>query len=872
MPLVSGTRLGPYEVQSSLGEGGMGIVYRAHDTKLKRDVALKVLPDHLADDEDRLSRFQREAQVLAAVNHSNIAQIYGLEESGKTRCIVMELVDGDTLQEVVKRGPLPVEETLAIAKQLAEGLEAAHERGIVHRDLKPANIKRTQNGTVKILDFGLARVFEAGSADASLTNSPTMMSGTAAGMIIGTAAYMSPEQARGKAADNRADIWAFGAVVFELLTGRQAFAGDTVTDVLASVMKNEPDWSALPSSTPEQLQSLLWRCLKKDSKRRLQHIGDARIAIEDIFAGDARLSPPTTPVRPTKERYVWVLVTLVLLAAIVFLGMNYFRRRPADVGAPAVRLTIPPPEKTIFRTDGAFHAISPDGTNVAFLATDSNYQPQRLWVRPLDSLTTQVLAGTDGALAPFWSADGKSLAFFQGGRLKKVDLSGSSVQTMFDIPLFWRGTWNSDGVIIFGMPSGPLRRATASGGALSDATELDKARGETSHRSPVFLPDGRHFLYSLDFPDTPPTNIVLGVLDSKDSQILFKDRVDWLGGYVAPGYLVYRRDRSLIALPFDVQSLKVTGEPIPIVNDVEAAFSASANGLLAYRARAVNAGVKLVWFDRSGSQVGVEPISGALQAPNLSRDGKRVTFEQSSGGTSDIRILDLLRGTNMRVTLEGNSGRPVFSPDGTRVAFARYSKDNSSSDVLVKSASGTGPEQRLAEDAEPTDWSPDGRHIIILKDGGLFLVNLNGDGKATPLVTNPGGRRARFSPDGKWISYESNESGRYEIYVQRFPPQGDRVQVSVNGGDSAWWRSDGKELFFNAPDRKLMAVDVTLGSNFGAAVPHALFEVPGFINNGRFVASLDGNRFLMPIQFQDEFQPLTVIVNWPAMLRNLPAR
>jgi serine/threonine protein kinase/Tol biopolymer transport system component len=865
MPLVSGTRLGSYEVQSVLGEGGMGIVYRAHDTKLKRDVALKVLPDHLAGDEARLSRFQREAQALAAVNHSNIAQIYGLEESGNTRCIVMELVEGETLQELVQRGPVPIEEVLSIARQIADGLEAAHERGIVHRDLKPANIKRTQNGIVKILDFGLARIFETASPDMNLMSSPTMMSGTAAGMIIGTAAYMSPEQARGKVADTRSDIWAFGAVVFELLTGRQAFAGETLTDLLASVIKNEPEWNALPSPASEELRSLLRRCLQKDLRRRLQHIGDARIAIEDILAGQAAPSTAVPPARRSRERYVWGLAILVLTAATVFLGINYFQDSPVD-DAPLARFSVVPPEKTIFRPDGAFQALSQDGTKLAFVATESLYQPPRLWVRHLDSVAPQALSGTEGAQTPFWSPDGRAVGFFAGGKLKTVELPNGTPQTVSEMPPFWRATWNRDGVIIFGAATGPLRRVMATGGDISDATELDKTRGETAHRSPVFLPDGRHFLFSLDSAATPPMDILLGSADSKDSKTLWKERVDWLGGYVAPGYLLYQRDTTVMALPFDLKKLKVTGEPVAVVNDIEGNFSASANGVLSYRTAAASDGVKLVWFDRTGKQVGIEPVSGALQAPNLSRDGKRVAFQQASGrNTSDIRILDLLRGTNMRVTLEGSSGRPVFSPDGTRVVFARYTSNGS--DVVVKSASGTGPEQRLEENSEPTDWSPDGRHILILRGDGLYLLSLTEGAKSTPLITNPGGRRARFSPDGKWISYESNVSGRYEIYVQRFPPAGDRVQVSVNGGDSSWWRSDGRELFFNSPDRKLMAVDVKLGATFEAGVPHALFEVPGLINNGRFVASLDGNRFLMPIQFQDEFQPLTVILNWPSTLK-----
>ena len=851
--LKSGTCIGPFEIQSPIGEGGMGVVYRAHDTKLKRDVALKALPEPFALDAERLSRFQREAQALASLNHPNIAQIYGLEESGNVRCIVMELVAGETLHEQVQRGPVPLDEALDIAKQIVDGLETAHERGIIHRDLKPANIKRTPDGRVKILDFGLARMFDSRAGNADVSNSPTMMSATGAGMILGTAAYMSPEQARGREAGVRSDIWAFGAVLYELLTGRQAFQGETVTDLLASVIKSEPDWSALPASTPEPIRLLVRQCLQKDSRRRLQHIGDARIFLEEMKVEmKAGFAPAgaASPVPRSRERSAWILITAALSVALAFVAVSSLRRAPAE--AAAVRFTISPPENTQFSRSFGFQAVSPDGTKLAFSATD-NQGRRMLWVRPLDSLTAQPIAGTENAGAPFWSGDGRSVGFAIKGQLKRVELSGGASQTIGSLSSFSGATWNHNGVIIFGTEDGPLQRVAAAGGTPLAVTELDKSQNERFHGSPMFLPDGEHFLYATG------NNLLVGSLESKERQILM-DSGRCPCGYTDPGYLLFLRGSTLMAASFDAARLRVTSDAFVVAAELEGAFSASTNGVLSYRSTSGGA-YKLTWFDRSGKELGVEPVPGPMQAPNLSQDGKRVALQISSGeGKNDISILDLVRGTNMRVTLDGNSARPFFSPDGNRLVFVREGN------IYMKSASGTGAEEML-EKGEPTDWSPDGNYVFFIRGGDLWSLSIK-DRMATRVVTGKGNdRRGRFSPDGKWFAYESDESGRFEIYVQKFPPSGERIQVSANGGNSAWWRSDGKELFFNTLERKLMSVDIRPGNAFDASPPKMLFEIPGEINNGRFIATPDGQRFLMPLQRVDDSQSLNVIVNWPATIK-----
>ena len=880
MSLAPGTRLGVYGVTAQIGEGGMGQVYQATDTRLKRQVAIKILPPSLAADHDRLARLQREAEVLASLNHPNIAGIHGLEESGGMTALVMELVEGEDLSRRIARGAIPLDDALPIAKQIADALEAAHEQGIIHRDLKPANIKVRTDGTVKVLDFGLAKAMApVGAMSPSMSHSPTITTPamTQLGLILGTAAYMAPEQARGKAVDRRADIWAFGAVLYEMLSGQRAFDGDDISITLASVLKDDARWDALPPDLPASVRRLLRRCLEKDPRRRLQAVGEARIAIGEVLSGTGGETADSLKASPLRSGgLAWKIAAGVLAVASVGLGavaVLHFREH-----APAkelVRFQIQAAEG--YQAFGQ-PIISPDGRRVAFAAVGQD-GPPLLWVHSLDASASRPLQGTEGVSGTtiFWSPDSEFVAFTAGFKLKKVPASGGPTQPICDIPRTARGgTWSRDGVIVFGIQNQGLMQVPAAGGAASVLLALDATRKETTKAEPRFLPDGRHFVYWSVSPEDPPGqgSIYLGSLDGAPAQQTSKRLVAAaaIGAYApspAPGlgYLVFGRAGSLMAQAFDTRRMEIIGEAVPIaadVNDGPGGASASTTGVLVYGSRAGAGKFQLTWFDRTGKTLGAESLAGDLQAPNLSRDGRRVAIERVTAGASDVWIIDLSRGTTTRVTDDpGDDQRPVFSPDGTRVAFTRANV------MYQKAASGTGDEERLA-DGETTDWSPDGRFISFIREGDLWALPLSGD--RTPIRIAGGrfnDRRGRFSPDSKWIAYESNLSGRLEIYLQQFPPTADRMQLSVNGGDSAYWRSDGKELYFHAPDGHIMAVDITPGPTPGPSVPRPVFRLPADVNNGRFVAMPDGQRFLVPLEVQKPTPPvMTVVLNWFEALKN----
>ena len=603
MAILPGAFLGPYEIQSAIGVGGMGEVYCARDAKLGRDVALKVLPEAFAGDPDRMARFQREAKVLASLNHPNIASIYGLEDSGRTHALVMELVEGPTLADRIKSGPIPVDEAVLIAKQIAEGLEYAHERGIVHRDLKPANVKVSRNDAVKILDFGLAKAVEGEAVEIDMANSPTLTRmATQAGFIIGTAAYMSPEQAKGKPVDRRADIWAFGCVLYEMLTGKMAFHGDTVTDILAAIVKEEPDWSQLPERTPLRARVLLRRCLQKDPKQRLRDIGDARISLDEIISG-APLEMPapgelaaTSGWRAALDWHAIVpwSIACLMVAALAPIAYIQLRKKPLSPAQP-VRFEIPLPEKVTMSITGSY-ALSPDGSQLAFFATDSD-GVFRLWIRSLDSLEAHPLAGSESTVgAPFfWSPDGRYIAFDAGGKLKKIDISGGGTETLCDLPGFGvGGSWNRDGVILFGQYPGVIMRVSANGGPVTPLTALDPSRNETNHSSPTFLPDGRHFIYLRTSSQPENSGVYIGSLDSKPEQQDSKQLVATPYGleYVPSsdaqqGELLFVRDGALMAQAFDSGRMELSGDPVPVVRSrwerqrAGGFFSASASGVLA---------------------------------------------------------------------------------------------------------------------------------------------------------------------------------------------------------------------------------------------------------------------------------------------------
>ena len=902
--LTLGRRVGPYEIVAPLGAGAMGEVYRAHDTTLNRDVALKVLPELFAVDADRLARFTREAHVLASLNHPNIATIYGLEESNGTQALVLELVEGPTLADRIARGPLALDEALTIARQIADALEAAHEKGIIHRDLKPANIKIAGNGVVKVLDFGLAKVWD-GAPQSDLAGSQRL-NATDSGerTILGTPAYMSPEQARGKPLDKRTDIWSFGCVLHEMLTGRQAFAGETVSDTIAAILEREPEWKALPDTTPVSVRQLLKRCFEKDPRRRVRDIGDARIELDDALAGRAIGAPVAR--RAGRERVAWIASALVTVAAALAVGTVLFpQRAPADTRAyRSSILPSPGASRPAGLLPSSRFALSPDGRRLAFVGTDAG-GVTGLWVQSLDEPAGQPLAGTEGALMPFWSPDSRFIGFVARGKVKKIDATGGPPLILAEHTGGGNAgaTWNRDGVILLSGPSlgNPIRRVSALGGAPSPVTTLNADAGETVHDFPFFLPDGRHFLYlavgSKTGGSVNPNGIYVTALDSNERKLLVPGGSN---AKYAEGHLLFLREQTLMAQPFDVERLELTGAAVPIADDVaiggltgiSGGYSVSETGVLAYQTGQVVVGgpadtsTQLVWFDRSGRAIGALGDQADYGDLELASDGKRaaVSLSDRARRTRDIWLVDLARGLRTRFTFDPAYERSsVWSPDGNRVVF--NSNRKGSMDLYQKASSGSGAEEELlidSRDKSPTDWSPDGRFILfeVSATGAtadLWVLPLFGDRKPFPFLQTPFDEvSGRFSADGRWIVYASDESGRSEVYVAPFPGQGEtpgsKWQISTTGGAQPRWRNDGKEIFYLAPDKRLMAVAVNgQGSAFERGAVRSLFDTraPLTINpRSAYDVSPDGQRFLVnTLVDEDAAAPITLVVNWPALLK-----
>ncbi len=875
-----GTRLAHYEITAHLGSGGMGDVYQATDTRLGRSVAIKILPDAFLRDAERVARFQREARVLASLNHPHIAAIHGFEESGERRFLVMELVSGQTLAERLARGALSVDDALKTAVQIAEALEAAHQQGIIHRDLKPANIKITHNGKVKVLDFGLAKALEGETPGSSLSNSPTLsVAATNSGVILGTAAYMSPEQARATVLDPRTDIFSFGAVLYEMLTGRQAFAGQTVSDIVAAVLKVEPDWSRLPHGTPAGIQRLLHRCLQKDRNRRLHAAADARIEIEEASAALPIAGVGAPGAR--RLRIPWLAAALAAAAAAVF-AILYFRSAPSP-DAPEMRVEINTPTTT----DSISFALSPDGKQLVFVASVDG--APRLWLRSLDTGAAVPLAGTEGAAYPFWSPDSRSVGFFADAKVRLIDIGGREVHTLTDVAAARGGSWNADGVILFSSrcPVCPLFRIAASGG---EAIALMKLAGQSNQRFPQFLPGGRQFLF-YDALGTPETRgIYLGSLDPVEVKRLTAS--DSAGAYIPPGWVLWLRAGTLTAQRLDLDRKELTGDPVPVADSVAfdaatsvAGFSVSQTGLVAYRKGAPSRR-QLHWFDRSGKALGLLGTAdeSGPSGPRVSPDGRRVTEYRTVQGNTDIWILDAAR--TSRFTFDTSSQRfPLWSPDGSRILFDSTAKGPRN--LYLKPASGAGGEELLVEsprDKVATDWSVDGRFILYHSNDpqtsqDLWVVPLEGDRQPWVfLKTDFSERQGHFSPDGRWVAYMSDESGRPEIYVRPFTGPGvagaaDRGggqwQASTGGGIFPKWRPDGKELYYIAPDGKLMAVSITVnGQTLEPGPPVALFAtriVGGGTDNNQgrqYDVSRDG-RFLINTVLDDAApSPITLLLNW----------
>jgi Tol biopolymer transport system component len=917
MSLRSGIRLGPYEIVGSLGAGGMGEVYRARDHRLGRDVAVKALPAAASHDADRIARFEREAQILAALNHPHIAAIYGLEEgpaseladAGRSRFLILELVEGGTLADRIARGPMPVREVLPLARQVADALQAAHDQGIIHRDLKPANIGLTRDGQAKVLDFGLAKVSVAAS------DAATAAPATESGMILGTAGYMSPEQARGLPLDKRTDIWSFGCVWFEALTGKQPFGAETAFDTVAAILGRDPEWSRLPANTPAQVDRLLRRCLEKDPHRRLHDIADARIELDDVMArpGNGGAAPGSS-VRGSasdsrmRERVAWTAAVLGLAAAV---GSYVLTRdagaTPPPADAPAFHASIVFPREirlSVAEDPSSRFAISPDGRRLAIVAIEPNGE-SKLWVRPLDGLAAQPLAGTDGATDPFWSPDSQSIAYIarptsEGlvgiqSKLKRIDLASGQVQTLGSVALRASCSWNRDDVVLF-TPAGAtgIHRMSASGGPSSPVTSLDTAQGDVQHTTPFFLPDGRHFLYSvvgsLAGGATHARAVYLGSLDPNEPAKLVLD--GGANAKFANGHVVFVRDGRLMVQRFDTGRLQLEAgtSPAVLAEGVQsgagntAAFSVSETGVIAYQA-VVPVPMQLGWLDRAGRPLTALGTVADYSDVVLSADGTRaaVSMLDLSAGGRDIWVFDVRRGHRERITSHpADDFAPVWSPAGDRLVFSSVR----SGQAELYESSSTSADRETPLPAAGLDvgkfgahWSPDGTLLVFVAGGriiarsDLWVLPLSGDRKPFAFVETPSVEtQPRFSPDGRWVLYTSNESGRLEVYARPVSGTGGRQLISLNGGQYGLWRKDGTEIFFLSPDNQIMAAAIRVqGAELHVGAIHPLFRIQfrrHRLDGYPYDVSPDGQRFLVNSLIDEAAPPaITLLVNWPTLLR-----
>jgi Tol biopolymer transport system component len=885
MTLSPQARLGPYQVITAIGAGGMGEVYRATDTRLGREVALKVLPKALASDPERLARFDREARLLASLNHSGIAQLYGFEtatlDDGTTvHVIAMELAPGEDLAERLKRGPLPVDEAIAIAKQIAEALEVAHEKGIVHRDLKPANLKVTPDGKVKVLDFGLAKAWTGGgaaTASGDVSHSPTMTRGTEAGMILGTAAYMSPEQARGKAVDKRADIWAFGVVLWEMLTGRRLFDGETATDVLGAVVRQDIAWDAVPAATPVNLRRLLRRCLDRDPPNRLRDIGEARVALGSVEPAAA----PSPRPRVVRELAAWTVAGLALVAAAAF-ALRGGGSTPGK--ASAYRFTVPltslvlQGESDIKGDDFRPAAISPDGRHLTYVAQE------RLWLRSLERADPVAFEGTEGASEPFWSPDSRQVAFFSSGStgntLKKIGIGGSPAERLAEVPAGWTtGSWSSNGAILVEVTESAdhdgwyLMRPGAT--TMTEIRAFPKERPLSPDKaSPHFLPDGVHFLFT--HPLGGEAFLQIGSTDSAETRALV--RADSRAAYAAPGFVLYVRDGALLAQPFDARTLQMAGEPRRLLDDVaffaptgNAGFSVSQEGTLVLRHRKGTS--RLAWFDRDGRETGtlLEPdLYGSLK---LSPDGRRlaVSINDPRTGASDIWLVDLERKVPTRLTSSPRGEFvPRWSPDGSALAFS--ADWQGPPNIYLQDLDGGSPRVLVPfgrKQQWPWAWTPDGRQLVYTGDevskDDLWITDRAGQERHPLLVTPFEETQAALSPDGRFMAFASDVTGALEIYLQSFPGGESRVRVSTGGGFAPRWRGDGREIFYLTGSGQLVAVPFAAGGKptLAIALPRSLFHFN--VDALRdYDVTPDGQRFLFSLAglgARDE-----VVVGWTRLL------
>ena len=882
MAITIGTQLGSHEIVALLGKGGMGEVYRARDTKLKREVAIKVLPDEFSRDADRLSRFQREAEVLASLNHPNIAAIYDLEEANGSQFLVLELVDGETIADRLRRGAIPVEEALEIAKHICEALEAAHEKGIVHRDLKPANVKVTPDGKVKVLDFGLARALEGAPANPNFSNSPTLsMMATNAGVILGTAAYMSPEQARGKSVDRRTDVWAFGCVLYEMLTGKRAFEGEEVTDILARIITQEPDWNALPAAAPPSIRRLLDRCLRKDLRRRLADVADARIELEEL-----KEEPQSAPAERVARRSAgrWAIasaLTFVLGALAVFLAWSPWRTPSPP--APLRLSTELGAEASMAINTSAALALSPDGHMLAFVGVKAG--KTQLYIRRLAQLEAAPLAGTDDATNPFFSPDGQWIAFFSGGMLRKMSITGGAAVTLADAPTGRGGAWGEDGNIVFAPNAATgtnLQRVSSAGGKVESQTNL--AEGEAVQRWPQVLPGGKGILYTANLigaTSFDDANIVVRPLPTGSPRIV--QRGGYYGRYLPSGHLVYLHEGTLFAAPFDLDRLELAGQPVPAVERVNsntantggAQFAFSNSGTLVYLPGQGGSGGNdppVVWLTRDGKTTPLRSMAANWSNPHFSPDGRKLAMDIFDGKNQDVWVYEWARDTLTRFTFDpAPDGKPVWTPDGRRIVFTS-SRDKSQLNLYWQRADNTGDTQRLTESKYiqlPASWHPSGRYFAFTEINpqtgpDLMILPMEGDetsgwkpGKPVVFLSTPAVElEPMFSPDGKWIAYFSNESGRFEVFVRPFPGPGGKWQISTTGGTYPAW-SRARELFYRDLQGRIMVASYAVeGDSFKADKPRLWSDrVTALRPRQRpFDLHPDGERFAVGVESENQTQ------------------
>ncbi|MBI1825174.1 MAG: PD40 domain-containing protein [Planctomycetes bacterium] len=893
MGLAPQTKLGPYEIVSLLGAGGMGEVYRARDARLDRDVAIKVLPEALASDKERVLRFEREAKALATLSHPNIAAIYGFEEQDGKRLLVMELAEGETLSERLARGPIPIDESLDVCRKIAEGLEAAHEKGIVHRDLKPANIKIGPDGSVKVLDFGLAKALlgdtaSSASSPTEVVHSPTITAEyTRPGVILGTAGYMSPEQARGRSVDKRTDIWAFGCVLFECLSGAKLFSGETATDSIGAILHKEPEWALLPPNTPPTVQLLLRRCLAKDRNKRLRDIGDARIEIENAISdpsstmlrlGDAAIfAIGARGGRAAWRRAIPWAICSILLAA---LGTLWYTNRPAKQQLMRLTMTIPESE-ALSAFAGTMMDISPDGSRIVFVGR--NESGRQLYIRHLQQPVAIPLANTDDAFCPFFSPDGEWIAFGQKGKLRKISVLGGPSMTICDAQDIRGGSWGVDGTILFAPnPRSGIYRVSAAGGEPVKLTDAGAGEATPSNRWPSFLPDGKTFLYTATTrnSDYSDAKIVARSLDSSKEKVVYQGGT--FGRYLPTGHIVFGRSGTLMAVPFDAKKLEVAGAPIPVLEGILSAPTYggvqcvfSQTGTLVYVSGSASGDEKLpIWIDREGKETPISQLKRDFLDLRLSPDGKRMSAAIMENGNLDIWILEIERDMLTRLTYdEGVDQNPRWSPDGKWILFSS-NRGKSNFNLFRQLADGTGEAERLttSDSAQnPSSFTPDGSIAVFTEfnpktEVDLMILRLdNAERKPETFLATPfNERQPALSPDGKWIAYVSNESGEPEIYVRPFLRPGAKVKVSSALALVPRWSPDGNEIIYRV-DQKIMAVSLSVqGDEIHASNPHMLFELKGNAYMGPFDVAADG-RFLFyrPAgEITNQSQQPTVVVNW----------